>query len=166
MNIPDPERAYAHLLEALDRELGTAAVVVGIRTGGALVAQRLAADLGARGHDVVLGFVSTAFHRDDYHRRQGLPENMTAAALPLDIDDKTNVLVDDVLHTGRTVRAALNELFDHGRPGGVRLAVLIDRGGRQLPIQADVSGETCVLPDDKRLRLAADDAGRFSLEVA
>ncbi len=166
MSIPDPEQAYARLLETLDGQLGADAVIVGIRTGGALVAQRLAGDLGARGHVVTLGFVSTAFHRDDYSRRQGLPENMTAAALPLSIDDQTIILVDDVLHTGRTVRAALNEIFDHGRPGGVKLVVLVDRGGRQLPIQPDIVGDRCEPGDDKVLRLAVDDAGRFSFEVA
>ncbi|MEZ5653635.1 MAG: bifunctional pyr operon transcriptional regulator/uracil phosphoribosyltransferase PyrR [Burkholderiaceae bacterium] len=166
MSIPDPESAYATLLAAVDDDIGqTSAVIVGIRTGGAWVAQRLVGDLQARGRDVTLGFVSSAFHRDDYHRRQGLPENMTAAALPLSIDDKRIVLVDDVLYTGRTVRAALNELFDHGRPGQVRLAVLIDRGGRQLPFQPDLVGASCELADEQRLALSLDDQQRFVLAL-
>ncbi|MEZ5659082.1 MAG: bifunctional pyr operon transcriptional regulator/uracil phosphoribosyltransferase PyrR [Burkholderiaceae bacterium] len=163
---PDPESAYANLLAAVDADIGDqATVIVGIRTGGAWVAQRLVGDLTKCGRDVTLGFVSSAFHRDDYHRRQGLPENMTAAALPLSIDDRTIVLVDDVLHTGRTVRAALNELFDHGRPGTVRLAVLVDRGGRQLPIQPDLVGARCELPAPQTLTLSLDDAERFVLGV-
>lgn len=166
MTFPDPEAAYAALLERIERELGDQAVVlVGIRTGGAWVASRLADDLRARGRAVTLGHVSSAFHRDDYHRRRGLPENMTAAELPLSIDDQTILLVDDVLHTGRTVRAALNELFDHGRPGSVRLAVMVDRGGRQLPIQPDLVGARCSLGDAQRLTLSRGEDGRFSFEV-
>ena len=111
-------------------------LLVGIHTGGAWVAQRLHDLLGI---EAPLGTLDIGFYRDDFSRI-GLHPQVRPSDLPFELDDRHVVLVDDVLHTGRTIRAALNELFDYGRPASVTLAVLVDRSGRELPIQPDVTG--------------------------
>lgn len=111
-------------------------LIVGIRTGGVWVAQRLH---GLLGLEESLGELNINFYRDDF-TRIGLHPQVQPSNLPFDVDNRHVVLVDDVLHTGRTIRAALNEIFDYGRPASVALAVLVDRSGRELPIQADVVG--------------------------
>ena len=136
----DAESAYAALRAALAETLAAEPQrrihLIGIHSGGAWVAQRLHQDLKL---PTPLGTLSSAFHRDDYGRR-GLPAEMKATDLPFEIPGADIVLVDDILYTGRTVRAALNELFDFGRPARVELAVLLDRGGRELPIEARYCG--------------------------
>ncbi|MBF0463322.1 MAG: bifunctional pyr operon transcriptional regulator/uracil phosphoribosyltransferase PyrR [Magnetococcales bacterium] len=110
-------------------------VVIGIRRGGALVAQRLWAQLCQRsGQTIPIGFLDITFYRDDLDTIGPNPV-VGETDLQMDIDDKRIILVDDVLFTGRTIRAAMNALFDYGRPESVELLVLVDRGGRQLPIQ-------------------------------
>lgn len=111
-------------------------LMVGIHSGGHWVAQRLHAALGL---STPLGAIDISFYRDDFSRI-GLHPQVKPSTLPMNPDGRTVVLVDDVLYTGRTVRAALNELFDFGRPARIILAVLVDRGGRELPITADVAG--------------------------
>jgi pyrimidine operon attenuation protein / uracil phosphoribosyltransferase len=136
--------------------------LIGIHTGGAWIAERLHAELPP---GTPLGFLSSAFHRDDYAER-GLPAAMKGTRIDFDVNDADLLLVDDILYTGRTVRAALNEIFDHGRPARVELAVLLDRGGRQLPIQADYVGRVLPLPSDANFVLERDDAGkRLSLRI-
>ena len=124
-------------------------------------AERLQRDLKLA---VEHGVISSALHRDDFSSR-----GMTSAAdhtkLPFDVDGSRIVLVDDVLYTGRTIRAVINELFDFGRPASVSLAVLVDRGGRELPIHAAVSAARVTLPRGQRLSLARDANGRFSFDV-
>jgi len=136
----DAEAAYAALRAALADTLAAQPErrihMIGIHSGGAWVARRLHQDLRLA---TPLGALSSAFHRDDYGRR-GLPAEMKATDLPFEIKGADIVLVDDILYTGRTVRAALNELFDFGRPARVELAVLLDRGGRELPIEARYCG--------------------------
>ncbi|RMG55406.1 MAG: bifunctional pyr operon transcriptional regulator/uracil phosphoribosyltransferase PyrR [Gammaproteobacteria bacterium] len=117
--------------------------VIGIRTGGVWVAEALAARLG---HTAPIGSLDIAFYRDDFSRI-GLHPEVRPSHIPFPVEDAHILLVDDVLHTGRTVRAALNEIFDYGRPASIRLAVLIDRGGRELPICAQYSGERLELPE-------------------
>jgi pyrimidine operon attenuation protein/uracil phosphoribosyltransferase len=137
--------AMASQLRDLLAERGIAEpVLVGIHTGGVWIAERLRQRLGIA---APLGQLDISFYRDDFSRI-GVNRQVRPSELPFDVDGRHLVLVDDVLNTGRTVRAALNELFDYGRPASVLLAVLVDRGGRQLPIEADVIGA--------RLRLAAD----------
>jgi len=102
-------------------------------------------------------------HRDDFARR-GLADG-GQTQLPFSMDEADVLLIDDVLYTGRTIRAVLNELFDFGRPARVRLAVLVDRGGRQLPIQADFAAARVALPERSALALARDAAGNFSFHV-
>jgi pyrimidine operon attenuation protein/uracil phosphoribosyltransferase len=104
--------------------------------------------------------ISSSMHRDDFAPRG---KALTAqTVLPFDVNGAHVLLVDDVLYTGRTLRAVINELFDYGRPASVKLAVLVDRGGRELPIEADVSAATLSLPEDQLLELARDDSGRLS----
>jgi pyrimidine operon attenuation protein/uracil phosphoribosyltransferase len=136
-------------------------VLVGIWSGGAWLAERLQADLQRPGSP---GVLSSMLHRDDFGER-GLAAGTDATQLPFEIDGAHIVLVDDVLYTGRTIRAAINELFDFGRPASVRLAVLVDRGGRELPIEPVFAAAKIVLPSSRKLSLARDDGGRFTFSV-
>jgi pyrimidine operon attenuation protein/uracil phosphoribosyltransferase len=109
------------------------------------------------------GVISSALHRDDFGSK-GLA-SADPTKLPFEIEGKPIVLIDDVLYTGRTTRAVINELFDFGRPASVTLAVLVDRGGRELPIQPAYSAARIALPREHKLRLARDDEGRFSFDI-
>ena len=129
---------------------GRCARLVGIHTGGVWVAQRLQSLLG---WSDPMGYLDISFYRDDF-TRVGINPEVKPSYLPFGIDDQLIILVDDVLHTGRTIRAALNELFDYGRPAGVLLAVLVDRGGRELPIQADVVGLSLTLGSGEHVKLS------------
>ena len=124
-------------------------LIVGIHTGGLWVAEHLHKALGL---ETEIGELDISFYRDDFSRL-GLNPQVKPSKLPLDITDQHIILVDDVLHTGRTIRAALNELFDYGRPASVYLVVLIDRGGRELPIAAQVAGEIVDLPPNQHVKL-------------
>ena len=160
MPLPDPEELVRAMAEQMRGRVTADAGVVGIYTGGAWVAERLHRALGAT---VPLGLLAVTLHRDDFSRI-GLHRESRRSLIPFAVDGREIILVDDVLHTGRTIRAALNELFDFGRPRAVRLAVLADRGGRELPIAPDFLGaavdvgpdEDLVLSNENgRLRLAA-----------
>jgi pyrimidine operon attenuation protein / uracil phosphoribosyltransferase len=157
----DAEALYADLREGVRGLLKPGAVLVGIWSGGAWLAQRLHADLDLAGEP---GSLSSTLHRDDFESR-GLSASTSASRLPFSIDGAHVVLIDDVLYTGRTIRAVVNELFDYGRPASVALAVLVDRGGRELPVAAAYASARVVLPAAQRLSLARDDAGRFSFAV-
>jgi pyrimidine operon attenuation protein/uracil phosphoribosyltransferase len=102
-------------------------------------------------------------HRDDFAQR-GLSSG-GQTSMPFEVAGADILILDDVLYTGRTIRAVLNEIFDYGRPARVQLAVLVDRGGRQLPVQADFAATRVALPETQSLALARDEAGRFSFEV-
>ncbi|MDP2743115.1 MAG: bifunctional pyr operon transcriptional regulator/uracil phosphoribosyltransferase PyrR [Hydrogenophaga sp.] len=132
-------------------------VLVGITSGGAWLAERLQKDLGLPG---AAGVISSAMHRDDFSQR-GLASS-AQTNLPFEVNGAHVLLIDDVLYTGRTLRAVINELYDYGRPASVKLAVLVDRGGRELPIEANVCVTTLQLPDDQLLELARDEQGRLS----
>jgi pyrimidine operon attenuation protein / uracil phosphoribosyltransferase len=153
------------LIEALAEKIGTLAdgtVIIGIHTGGAWVAKTLAARLQVS----AVGALAVTLHRDDYGRR-GLHPQKNATDIPFAIDDADVLLVDDVLQSGRTIRAALNELFDYGRPKSVRLAVLIDRGGRELPIAPDYVAVTMPLAATERLTLSQEGGAlRFAIREA
>lgn len=159
----DAEQLYAQLLRGVRGLLVTLngpVRIAGVPSGGAWLAERLQRDLGFEGEP---GVVSSAMHRDDFSRR-GLSLS-AQTRVPFEVDGATVLLVDDVLYTGRTLRAVINELFDYGRPACVKLAVLVDRGGRELPIQADVCAATVALPDEQTLELARADDGRLSFVV-
>ena len=157
----DAEALYADLLAGVRGLMPADAVLVGVWSGGAWLAERLQRDLGLPGAH---GVISSALHRDDFGSR-GLAVGADPTQLPFDVDGRPVVLVDDVLYTGRTTRAAINELFDFGRPASVALVVLVDRGGRELPIQPAFSAARVTLPKHQRLSLARDDAGRFSFDL-
>ena len=161
----DADTLYAELLAQtrafLSRPEWVGAQLVGIWSGGAWLAQQLHRDLGREGQ---AGVISSRMHRDDYAAR-GLSSTADATKLSESIDGAPVLLVDDVLWTGRTTRAVLNELFDYGRPASVKLAVLVDRGGRELPVAADIAVARVSLPADESLALARDAQGRFSLDV-
>jgi pyrimidine operon attenuation protein / uracil phosphoribosyltransferase len=156
----DAEALYAELREGVRGLLTPDSVLVGIWSGGAWLAERLQADLQRPGKP---GVISSTLHRDDFGSR-GLAGS-DATHLPFDIDGRHIVLIDDVLYTGRTIRAVVNELFDFGRPASVQLAVLVDRGGRELPIAAAFAASRIVMPGTQKLSLARDDHGRFSFTV-
>jgi len=159
---PDAEALYAQLLRVVREGIaGRDVSLIGIYSGGAWIAERLHRDLALR---KPLGSLSIAFHRDDYGRR-GLPSQMKGTALPFEVEGADIVLVDDILYTGRTVRAAMNELFDYGRPARIELAVLLDRGGRELPIEARYCGAVRPLQAPRNYAFARDEQGRFSLRI-
>ena len=156
----DAERLYAELLMRLRELLAKRAQPVhlaGVPSGGAWLAERLQRDLGLPG---AAGMISSGMHRDDFARR-GLAVS-AHTHLPFEVNGAHVLLVDDVLYTGRTLRAVINELFDFGRPASVQLAVLVDRGGRELPIEATVCAASVSLPDDQLLELARDERGVLS----
>ncbi len=154
------EALYSELLRGVQQMVGPQTRLVGITSGGAWLAERLQKDLGLPGSH---GTITSAMHRDDFAQR-GLSSG-GQTSLPFEIKDADVVVLDDVLYTGRTIRAVINELFDYGRPASVKLAVLVDRGGRQLPIQADFAAARVVLLATQSLALARDAAGLFSFDV-
>jgi pyrimidine operon attenuation protein/uracil phosphoribosyltransferase len=159
--LPDAEALCARLAAELRPQLKPTSAMIGIHTGGAWLAERLHAALGLRDP---LGTMDIAFYRDDYDQ-QGLARDPKRTRIPFEVEGRDLLLVDDVLYTGRTVRAAMNELFDYGRPASIALVVLADRGGRQLPICPQYCGAKVEVPADMRLRLKRDAKGKLSLEL-
>lgn len=160
--LPDAESLYQHLLQQIRSafpEPGKLAIV-GIHSGGAWLAQRLAADLQVAN----VGFVDVSFYRDDYAER-GLHAGVKPSQIGFAVDAAHILLVDDVLYTGRTTRAALNELFDYGRPARIQLAALVDRGGRELPICADFVAASVKLATEQALVLRREANGQLSLSL-
>ncbi|HSI55627.1 MAG: bifunctional pyr operon transcriptional regulator/uracil phosphoribosyltransferase PyrR [Ramlibacter sp.] len=157
----DAEALYRELLRGVTQMREGDARLVGITSGGAWLAERMHKDLGLPGS---VGIISSAMHRDDFSQR-GLSGAGQQTQLDFDVNDAHIILLDDVLYTGRTIRAVLNELFDYGRPASVKLAVLVDRGGRELPVAADFAAARVALPPTQSLALARDDAGKFSFKV-
>jgi pyrimidine operon attenuation protein / uracil phosphoribosyltransferase len=135
-SLPDVDPLIAQMGKAIAPTLTPDTVIVGIHTGGVWVAERLHALLGCK---QPLGMLDISFYRDDFSRI-GLHPQVKPSNLPFDLEGRDILLVDDVLHSGRTVRAAMNELFDYGRPASIRLAVLVDRGGHELPIRPGLHG--------------------------
>ena len=159
----DAEQLYQTLLRGVRGLMASAdgpLQLAGITSGGAWLVERLQRDLNLAGE---AGVISSSMHRDDFARRGVAVTAQTR--LPFDVDGAHVLLVDDVLYTGRTLRAVLNELFDYGRPASVKLAVLVDRGGRELPIEADFAAARVTLPASQSLELARDDGGRLRFAV-
>lgn len=155
----DAEALYLELKKGVQRLLTPDTALVGIWSGGAWLAERLAVDLGLAD----AGTISSVLHRDDFGSRGLAKADHTS--LPFDVNGRDILLIDDVLYTGRTTRAVINELFDFGRPASVQLAVLVDRGGRQLPIEPAFSAARVTLAAGKSLRLAQGEDRRFKFEV-
>jgi pyrimidine operon attenuation protein/uracil phosphoribosyltransferase len=159
--LPDAESLCAKLLEQMRPAVQPDTVMIGVHTGGAWIAERLHAALGLKSP---LGTLDISFYRDVFGL-VGLNPQVKKSTIPFDIKDAAIILVDDVLYTGRTVRAAMNELFDYGRPARIDLAVLADRGGRELPVAARYVGTQIELRDNQSLNLARDDRGRLSFSL-
>lgn len=164
--IPDAEHLYVQLLAQVRNQLSLtsadqAPAIIGIHRGGAWIADRLHQDLGQI-HD--LGYLDISFYRDDFTSR-GMPSNVKSTHIPFEIDDRVIILCDDILNSGRSTRAALNELFEFGRPAQVLLAVLYDRGQRQLPIAAQLVGGTGEFDRLFKLILERDSAHRFCFRI-
>jgi len=159
---PPAEQLLESLAEAMRPQVSADTVLVGIHTGGVWVAERLHTLLGIA---APLGSIDVSYHRDDHHLGGGRSGGR-ASQLPFDVEGAHVVIVDDVLYTGRTIRAAMNELFDYGRPARIDLAVLADRGGRELPICARWCPASIDLPGSQSLDLARDEAGRLSFRVS
>jgi len=151
--IPEVDSLYQSLLSGVRDHTGAGAaselLIVGIHSGGVWLAEKLRADLGI---EPEIGRLDISFYRDDFSR-VGMHPEIKPSQIPWEIDGRHLLLVDDILYTGRTVRAALNELFDYGRPASVTLAVLVSRNGRELPIEAAVCGTEIALEPGQQLKL-------------
>jgi pyrimidine operon attenuation protein / uracil phosphoribosyltransferase len=161
--ILDAEALYSDLLRGMRFLLASYTQppqLVGVASGGAWLVQRLQTDLGLT---QPAGTLSSSMHRDDFSQRGLASSGQTL--LPFDVNGAHLIVVDDVLYTGRTIRAVLNELFDYGRPASVKLVVLVDRGGRELPVQPDLAVARVTLPAAQTLELARAEDGRLSFQV-
>jgi len=160
-SLPDAEALLAKLADALAPVITPETALIGIHTGGAWIAERLHAQLGI---SQPLGVLDISFYRDDFSRI-GLHPQVKPSRIPFQVEDRPLIVIDDVLHTGRTIRAAMNELFDYGRPASIKLAVLVDRGDRELPICPDFFGAQLNLPPEQNLQLARAADNRLSLSL-
>jgi pyrimidine operon attenuation protein / uracil phosphoribosyltransferase len=162
MNLPDAEKLLDTLLSQLRERVTPDTGVVGIVTGGAWLAERLHRALGVK---TPLGVLDPSFYRDDFDKA-GLHHAVKPSQIPFDVDGRHILLVDDVLYTGRTVRGAMNELFDYGRAARIELAVLVDRGGRELPIAAQYVGAAFEVPRGQVLVLDHGAGGALTLALS
>ena len=159
----DAEALYSDLLRGMRQLLASYATpprLVGVASGGAWLVERLQKDLALADEP---GVLSSSMHRDDFSQRGLASSGQTT--LPFDVNGAHLIVVDDVLYTGRTIRAVMNELFDYGRPASVKLAVLVDRGGRELPVQADLAVARVAVAPSQSLELARAPDGAFSFKV-
>lgn len=161
MQLPDAEHLAIALAEKIRPLLGDNVALVGIHSGGAWLAERMQTLLG---NNVPLGTLDISFYRDDFEQR-GLHPQVKPSHIPFDVNGCHIILIDDVLFTGRTIRGAMNELFDYGRPARITLAVLVDRGGREMPVEAQIVGAHFELEPHQSLELRRDDAGKFSFKL-
>ena len=159
--LPDPEALCAGLVRELKPHVSSDTALVGIHTGGVWLAERLHAALGIA---LPLGLLDISFYRDDFDKT-GLHPQIKPTQIPFEVNGRHIVLVDDVLYTGRTVRGAMNELFDYGRPASISLAVLVDRGGRELPVAAQYVGVRLDVPPGHMLVLDRDENGKLRLKL-
>ena len=159
--LPDAEKLLSELVERMRGAVAYDARFVGIYSGGAWLAERLAAAIPG---DHPVGYIDVSFYRDDYARK-GLKQRVKSTQLPFDVEGASIVLVDDVLYTGRSVRAAINELFDFGRPARIELAVLVDRGGRELPVEATYVGARLAVAENLSIVLGRAGDGTLSLST-
>jgi len=158
----DIDAAMTRMVEQLRPMLKHDPLMVGIHTGGVWVAERLHRLLEFK---EPLGTLDISFYRDDF-TRIGMNPQVRTSHLPVNVEDRHLILVDDVLHTGRTIRAALNEIFDYGRPASVMLACLIERGGRELPIEPQVVGEHIKLGKNQHVKLLGPDKLELRIQEA
>lgn len=159
--LPDADAQVAELAAKIRPDLTADTALVGIFSGGAWLAERLREVLGI---DAPVGMIDVSFYRDDFGEK-GLHPQVKPTSIPFEVEGRHLILVDDVLYTGRTTRAALNEIFDYGRPAAVDLAVLADRGGRELPIAAQYCVWDVELDDGEELILEKDEGGTLSWKL-
>ena len=155
--LPEAEEQCAALAELIRPYLKPDTTLVGIHSGGVWIARRLQQLLGLAGE---IGLIDVSFYRDDFSEK-GLHPQIKPTLIPFEVEGRPLILVDDVLYTGRTTRAAINELFDYGRPASIKLAVLADRSGRELPIHAEFCTWQIELGDSEKLVLEPDASGRL-----
>ena len=166
-----PDQLLAQLAEKIQTLLHEKAIdnplMVGIHTGGLWVATKLYQRLNASNEvfSEPLASLDISFYRDDFSRI-GMNPEVKPSKLPPNVEDRHIILVDDVLHTGRTIRAAMNELFDYGRPASITLVCLIDRSGRELPLQADIIGQQVVLAEGEHIKLTGPEPLAFEVQPA
>ena len=160
----DAEALYTELRAGVQQLWRPGMALMGIWSGGAWLAERLVADLPASLAVGKPGVISSTLHRDDFSAR-GMASGTDATKIPFAVEGAHILLLDDVLFTGRTIRAVINELYDFGRPASVTLAVLVDRGGRELPIQPAFAAAKISLPPEQKLALTRTDDGRFTFSV-
>jgi pyrimidine operon attenuation protein/uracil phosphoribosyltransferase len=161
LTLPDAELLLDKLAEKLKPIVRPDNALVGIHSGGVWIMERLLPTLG---EDLAQGRLDVSFYRDDFNQR-GLHSEPKPSAIPFDVEGKHIILIDDVFYTGRTIRAAMNELFDYGRPASISLAVLINRGGRELPITPQITAHDMTLPPEQNLQLLRHEDGRFYLTL-
>ncbi len=164
MQLPDPEVLLSEITAKIQAALQPNSALVGIHSGGVWMMQRI---LKSIGKDIPHGMLDAALYRDDYAER-GLKAEPKPSDIAFDVTDKHIILIDDIFYTGRTTRAAMNELFDYGRPASITLAVLINRGGAELPIFPNIIGAEILLKPKQNLQLSQDTRGklRLALEAA
>lgn len=161
MQLPDAEALVREMAQRLKPFVTERSALVGIYTGGAWLAEKLHPLLG---QGMPMGTLDVSFYRDDFGQA-GLHPNIEPSDIPFEVEGRDIILVDDVLYTGRSVRAAMNELFDYGRPASITLAVLVDRGGRELPIAPQVTGTAMTLETNRNIQLNRDAQGKLSLSL-
>jgi pyrimidine operon attenuation protein/uracil phosphoribosyltransferase len=161
MQLPDAEALVQTMAQQIEPYLGANSALVGMHTGGVWLAEKIHDLLG---REIPLGTLDVSFYRDDFNQ-SGLHAEVAPSDIPFDVTGRDIILVDDVLYTGRSVRAAMNELFDYGRPASIILAVLVDRGGRELPISSQITGTALALTPDQNIQLIRDPQGRLVLSL-
>jgi pyrimidine operon attenuation protein/uracil phosphoribosyltransferase len=161
MQLPNPETLLAEITAKIQAQLQPNSALVGIHSGGVWLMQRILASIK---EDIPHGMLDAALYRDDYAQR-GLKTEPKPSNIAFDVTDKHIILIDDIFYTGRTTRAAMNELFDYGRPASITLAVLINRGGAELPITPNIVGAEILLAHNQNLQLTQDSKGKLSLSL-
>ena len=161
MQLPDPETLLNDIASKIKARVNTDTALVGIHSGGVWIMQRI---LGKLDDDIPSGTLDAALYRDDFAQR-GLKNAPKPPNIPFDIQGKHIILIDDIFYTGRTTRAAMNELFDYGRPASITLAVLINRGGAELPITPQIVGAELMLKPNQNLQLSQNTKGKLHLAL-
>jgi pyrimidine operon attenuation protein / uracil phosphoribosyltransferase len=161
MKLPDPEVLISEITDKIKSKITENTALVGIHSGGVWILERVLTELNS---EIEYGKLDAAMYRDDYAKR-GLKSKNQPSWIPFDINNKDIILIDDIFYTGRTTRAAMNELFDFGRPASITLAVLINRGGAQLPIHPQIVGADIPLSSHQAFQLSQDTMGKFHLTV-
>ena len=161
MTLPNPEDLLAVITAKIQAQLQPNTALIGIHSGGVWLMQRI---LKSIQQDIPYGTLDAALYRDDYAQR-GLKSEPKPSNIAFDISDKHLILIDDIFYTGRTTRAAMNELFDYGRPASITLAVLINRGGAELPIVPNIVGADILLKPNQDLQLTQDAGGKLLLSL-